>query len=445
MDYSLFIFKVDLADYEHLPPDHIEAAKFRKRIISSSHTKETDSSSEGPQKTIDPIVSIQRNLPPDPLLNTPFGTRRMTYADYTASGRSLKFVEEFLNSVIAPMYANTHTETSASGLQTTHAREEARMIIMKSLHASREHCDLIFTGNGVTAAIWKLIALLGIHCPAQLLPHLDMTKVKKPLILISHSEHHSNELMWRETIADVMPIPPDSTGALDLEFMRGILEENKDKYETIIGSFTAGSNVTGLLTPPGPVASLLHEYGGYACFDYAGAGPYVEMSMEPSIPGDDKSYLDAIYLSPHKFVGGPGTPGLLCVRKDFADCRDGVKKVPPTIAGGGTGMWLPNYSSIDGSGSIDAHIVLYTIGALVFSYNGMAVRCGACSRFQPTLRVNVTCPRRGRNAWGNGSDSLWTGLSRARPGRPEADRRDRRTIRLSCGRETTGQESVGNG
>jgi selenocysteine lyase/cysteine desulfurase len=329
---------VDLAD-EQLIPDQIEAAKMRKRYISSGHEKETDASNNGQQK-VDPIVSIRSNLPPDPMLNTPFGTRRMTYADYTASGRSLKFIEEFLQRVIAPMYANTHTETSASGLQTTHAREEARMIIMKSLHASPEHCDLIFTGSGVTAAIWKLIALLGIHCPMQLLPYLDMKKVKKPLILISHSEHHSNELMWRETIADVMPIPPDSTGALDLDFMRGILEENKDKYKTIIGSFTAGSNVTGLTTPPGSVASLLHEYGGHACFDYAGAGPYLDMSMEPLIPGDDKSYLDAIYISPHKFVGGPGTPGLLCIRKEFADCRDGLK-VPPTIAGGGTGMFVP--------------------------------------------------------------------------------------------------------
>jgi selenocysteine lyase/cysteine desulfurase len=343
--YSLFMFQVDLAD-EHLIPKRIEVAKFSKGYISSPHVKEETDASAGDgllvhNKKVDPIVSIRSNLPPDPLLSTPFGTRRMTYADYTASGRSLKFIEEFLNRVIAPMYANTHTETSASGLQTTHAREEARMIIMKSLHASPEHCALIFTGTGVTGAIWKLIALLGIHCPVQLLPYLDMKKVKKPLILISHSEHHSNELMWRETIADVMPIPPDSTGALDLEFMRGILEENKEKYETIIGSFTAGSNVTGLLTPPGPVASILHEYGGYACFDYAGAGPYVEMSMEPSIPGDDKSYLDAIYISPHKFVGGPGTPGLLCVRKEFADCRGGVKKAPPTIAGGGTGMWAP--------------------------------------------------------------------------------------------------------
>lgn len=179
---------------------------------------------------------------------------------------------------------------------------------MKSLDAAPEDYTLIFTGTGTTGAIWKLIAILGIHCPQQLLPFLKTDEIEKPLVLCSHAEHHSNELMWRETIADVIPIPSDdTTGSLSLEALREVLENNKDKYELIIGSFTAGSNVTGLTTKTGPVASLMHEYGAFICFDYAGAGPYKNMQMSPSIPDDPKSYLDAIFISPHKFVGGPGT------------------------------------------------------------------------------------------------------------------------------------------
>jgi len=295
---------------------------------------------------VDPSVQLIRdNLPPDPLLNTPFGMKRMTYADYTASGRSLKFIEEYLNRVIAPTYANTHTETSATGLQTTHAREEARNIIMESLNADKERYELMFTGSGSTAAISKLIALLGIHVPPQMNSFINWWKFNlegafggygKPLILISHAEHHSNELMWRETVGDVMTIPPDEeTGTLDLSFLEKVLKNKRRKYKHIIGSFTAGSNVTGLVPPVGKIANLMHKYGGYVCFDYAGAGPYKRMQMECSHLDGSSYYLDAIFISPHKFVGGPGTPGILCIRKELANLRNG-ETLPPTVAGGGT-------------------------------------------------------------------------------------------------------------
>ena len=342
----------DLAD-EKMSVNEAKAAKFRTfyrtqtsttsgQPPSSNHTGNTAGNNDKP---VDALTIIRNNLPQDPLLSTPFGNRRTTYADYTASGRSLRFLEEYIQRVVAPLYANTHTETSATGLQTTHFREEARSIILQSLGADPEQYSLIFTGTGSTGAIWKLIAMLGIHCPVQLQPHLkfdsdkddDQTKQEKVLVLISHCEHHSNELMWRETVADVMPIPNDETGSLDLTFLRTILEHHHKHYQTIIGSFTAGSNVTGLTTKPEPVADLMHEFGGYACFDYAGAGPYKDMKM--TLTKDDQgtptTYLDAIYISPHKFVGGPGTPGLLCVRKDFANCRNCLD-APPTIAGGGT-------------------------------------------------------------------------------------------------------------
>ena len=209
-----------------------------------------------------------------------------------------------------------------------------RLFLLQSLHADPNQYSLIFTGTGVTGAIWKLIAILGIHCPPQLQPCLDMNHpdMERPLILCSQAEHHSNELMWHETIADVISVPSDETGSLDLEFLRRTLEDSKDKYNLIIGSFTAGSNVTGLVTKPKPVADLMHEYGGYICFDYAGAGPYKDMRMVLNESGD--SYLDAIFISPHKFVGGPGTPGLLCIRRELANVRNGLD-APPTIAGGG--------------------------------------------------------------------------------------------------------------
>lgn len=257
---------------------HTELTKAEEEVIlgkkQTSYTK---------MKVFDPVKIIRSQLPEDPLLNTPFGTRRMTYCDYTASGRSLHFVETYIKRVVMPMYANTHTETSATGLQTTLSREDARSIIMTSLHANTTEHDLIFAGSGSTGAIWKLIAMLGIHCPMQLRPYLKTELIKKPLVLVSQAEHHSNELMWRETIADVLRIPFDTCGSLDLNVLEHILKEKKDQYDLIIGSFTAGSNVTGLTTGPGPVASMMHKYGGRVCFDYAGAGPYKEMNMSPTI------------------------------------------------------------------------------------------------------------------------------------------------------------------
>ena len=333
----------DLADQS--TEDMVDGERYRKLVtLPRKHKSAVVNKSVSLSEVAPGIQLIRDNLPPDPLLNTPFGMRRMTYADYTASGRSLKFIEEYLNRVIAPTYANTHTETSATGLQTTHAREEARKIIMQALSADPDNYELLFTGSGSTAAIAKVIALLGIHVPAQMSPFMNWWKFNleaalggdgKPLVLISHAEHHSNELMWRETIADVKTIPPDDeTGSVDLDFLEKVLRDNQHKYKHIIGSFTAGSNVTGLVAPVGKIANLMHKYGGYVCFDYAGAGPYKRMQMESNSVGDNY-YLDAIFLSPHKFVGGPGTPGILCIRKEFANLRNG-ESLPPTVAGGGT-------------------------------------------------------------------------------------------------------------
>ena len=330
----------DLAD-EKNPSTDQRAARFRSRFVCSQEIdyagENTNNNDNYNGNEVDPITIVRNNLPPDPLLSTPFGTRRMTYADYTASGRSLHFIEQYIQRVVNPLYANTHTETSASGLQTTHFREEARSIILQSLHADPKQYSLIFTGTGSTGAIAKLVALLRLndhsHHETSAGNGAEAATGGKPvLVLCSQCEHHSNELLWRETTAaDVLSIPNDTTGSLDLTYLKQVLEDNSKKYETIVGSFTAGSNVTGLTTKPGPVADLIHHYGGYVCFDYAGAAPYKDMKMTES----DTTYLDAIYISPHKFVGGPGTPGLLCIRKDFANCRNGIE-TPPTIAGGGT-------------------------------------------------------------------------------------------------------------
>jgi selenocysteine lyase/cysteine desulfurase len=326
---------VDLAD-EKVETDGKESYSRQYRMSQQRMVGSTKIFHE--QGNVDPLEVIRLNLPNDPMIYTPFGERRLTYADYTASGRALRFIEEYINRVVNPMFANTHTEASATGLQTSHFREEARKIIMDAIHADPKQYELIFAGTGTTGAINKMIAILGIKVPAQMQKYMkDIPQDERPMVFISAQEHHSNELMWRETVADVEQIPMNSKGELALDILEEKLNKAKhiEKRKLIIGSFSAGSNVTGLLNNPGPIASVCHKYGCYACFDYAAAAPYVNIKMASTNEDDELSYLDAIYISPHKFVGGPGTPGILCIKKEFANCT-GASQLPPSIPGGGT-------------------------------------------------------------------------------------------------------------
>jgi selenocysteine lyase/cysteine desulfurase len=266
------------------------------------------------------------------VVDGPFGPRRVTYADYTASGRSVSFIEDYIRDQVLPLYANTHTESSGTGLQTTRFREEAREIIRRCVNATDDHA-VLFCGSGSTGAIDLMTRVLGIRIPAELDEQYHLSDQipgdERPVIFIGPFEHHSNELLWRESIADVVVIPEDSNGHIDLAELESALEQYAER-PLKIGSFSAASNVTGITTDTAAVASLLHRHGALSFWDMAAAAPYVGISMEPVDPDDPLSYKDAIFISPHKMIGGPGTPGLLVARRELF-----VNRVP-AVPGGGT-------------------------------------------------------------------------------------------------------------
>ena len=265
------------------------------------------------------------------LMDGPFGPRRVTYADYTASGRSLDFIEDFIRDAVLPRYANTHTESSGTGLQTSRLREDARRIIRDAVGGTADDL-VIFCGSGATAAVNKLIGILELRIPAGLDERYQLSaripEAERPVVFVGPYEHHSNELPWRESIADVVVIGEDADGHIDV----ADLERELDRYARrplLIGSFSAASNVTGILTDTGAVAALLHAHGALSFWDYAAAGPYVDIRVSPSAP-DAGDHKDAVFLSPHKFPGGPQTPGVLVVRREL------VRNAVPTSPGGGT-------------------------------------------------------------------------------------------------------------
>jgi selenocysteine lyase/cysteine desulfurase len=260
----------------------------------------------------------------DQALDGPYGSRRVTYADYTASGRSLTFLEDYIRHHVMPLYANTHTETSGTGRQTTRFREEARAIIKRAVGGGPDDV-VIFCGSGATGAINKLIDILNLRIPADLDARYDLTAripaEQRPVVFIGPYEHHSNELPWRESIADVVVIGEDADGHVDLAALEAELVRHAAR-PLKIGSFSAASNVTGIGSDCAAIGGLLHRHGALAFWDFAAAGPYVKMEMS--------LHKDAIFLSPHKFIGGPGTPGVLVVKR--ALCTNRV----PSIPGGGT-------------------------------------------------------------------------------------------------------------
>lgn len=270
----------------------------------------------------------------DVVFDGPFGPRRCMYVDYTASGRALTFIEDFIRREVLPLYANTHTESSATGLQTTRLREDARRIIHRAVGGGDDDV-VIFCASGATGAIDKLAQILGLKLPSALADRLDgairLPPERRPVVFVGPYEHHSNELAWRESIADVVTIAEDADGRLDLDHLERELIGHIDRPMKI-GSFSAASNVTGIITDVEQVAILLHRYGALSCWDYAAAGPYVaiDVNPRPDCPDGHRAYKDAVFISPHKFVGGPGTPGVLVAKRSLFANR------VPSVPGGGT-------------------------------------------------------------------------------------------------------------
>ena len=263
-------------------------------------------------------------------IRTPFGDKPLVYADYVASGRSLAFIEDYIRDHVLPYYANTHTEASYTGAQITALREQARQEIKRSLNCQSDD-QVIFCGPGATAVINKLIDILNLRLPQELsqryLTNASISDSRRPIVFIGPYEHHSNELPWRESIAEVISIPLTDSGEMDLVFLQQQLKENAHRG-LLIGSFSAASNVTGIKSDISAITSLLKQYGALAFWDYAAAAPYVDIDMNGANP------KDAIFISPHKFIGGPGTPGLLVIKKAL------LKNAVPSTVGGGTVMYV---------------------------------------------------------------------------------------------------------
>ncbi len=294
-----------------------------------------------PPRPLDGTALIERVrrgvIGSDEVVCGPYGSRPVVYADYTASGRALDFVEDAIRDHVLPRYANTHTESSGTGLQTTRFREDARAIIRRCVGADRpgvaEDYAVLFCGTGSTGAIDRMVRVLGLRIPEQWADRVTVAQAERPVVFIGPFEHHSNDLPWRESVADVVTIHEDIDGGIDLADLEAKLVAHADR-PLKIGSFSAASNVTGITTDTAAISRLLHRHGALAFWDFAAAAPYVPIDVAPD-DDDPEHYFDAIMLSPHKFVGGPGTPGLLVARKALFTNR------VPSVPGGGT-VWYVN-------------------------------------------------------------------------------------------------------
>ena len=282
----------------------------------------------------------------DSTFTTPFGERLMVYCDYTASGRCLLFVENYLQS-LQRTYANTHTEDDTTGRNMTQLLHEAESAIKAAVNAGPDG-RIIAIGTGATGAINKLQQILGVILSAgdaradlsefEAFAGADRTRARsnahlrahQPVVFVGPFEHHSNEVSWREGFATVVEVRLDAEGCLDLAHLEELLRAPQYKDRVRIGSFSAASNVTGMRTPVQAIACLLHAHGAIACFDYAASAPYVPIDMNPSCVDGDAS-IDALFLSPHKYLGGPGSSGVLVFNK-----RIYQEQLAPTVAAGGT-------------------------------------------------------------------------------------------------------------
>jgi selenocysteine lyase/cysteine desulfurase len=275
----------------------------------------------------------------DSTIDTPYGVKKLVYADWIASGRLYRPIERKMLEEVGPYIGNTHSESSATGLAMTKAYSQAQKIVKQHVNAGEEDL-LLFTGTGMTSAIAKLQRMLGLKVPEQAINYCsaisggfskckDVPNSNRPVVFLTHTEHHSNHTSWFETLADVIVLEPDANLRVDPDTLRKEIVKFKHR-PLLIGSFSACSNVTGYYPPVYELARIMHEHGGVCFVDYAASAPYVKIDMHPPDPAER---LDAIFFSPHKFLGGPGSAGVLVFNKTL------YKNQIPDAPGGGTVKW----------------------------------------------------------------------------------------------------------
>lgn len=261
------------------------------------------------------------------------GKKPIIYADWAASGRLYKPIEDYISNILGPYVANTHTETTLTGTVMTSAYHQASEIIKNHVNANSEDI-LLFAGFGMTAVINKFQRILGLRIPEQFKDKLTIEN--KPLVILTHMEHHSNQTSWVECMVDIKIMKKTEDGLPDLENLRDILKANINR-KMIIGSFTACSNVTGIVTPYHEMAEIMHEYNRLCFIDFSASAAYVDINMHPE---NDKQHLDAIFFSPHKYLGGPGASGVIVFNSQLYQ-----NKIPDQV-GGGTVTWTNPWGGV---------------------------------------------------------------------------------------------------
>ena len=258
-----------------------------------------------------------------------YGPKNLMYADWIASGRLYGPIEDTMRNNIGPMVANTHSFSSETGKASTYAYRHARNIIKKHVNAGNDDI-LVTSGTGMTGVLARLQRIMGLRWPDGIKDRIQLKEEEeRPVVFISHMEHHSNQVSWMETIADVVIVSSDNNGLISLENLEAKLEKYANRSMKI-GAFTACSNVTGIITPYQEIARIMHRNGGICIVDFAASAPYVTMDMHPA---DTEAYLDGILFSPHKFLGGPGSCGVLVFHKSL------YKTTSPDVPGGGNVLW----------------------------------------------------------------------------------------------------------
>ncbi len=316
----------------------------------------------------------------DAVIETPYGNKPLIYADWIASGRLYGPIEKHISDVIGPMVGNTHSESSTTGRAMTKAYHMSHKVIKEHVNAGRD--DVIITaGFGMTAVVNKLQRMMGIRVPER---SQDFTRGLPsrreegtcdddcPVVFVTHMEHHSNHISWLETIADVIMIPPGENNLVDTVLFEAEVLKYPDR-KLKIGAFTAASNVSGIFPDYRELARIMHRNGGLAFVDYAASAPYVDIDMHPA--GDTYGSLDAVYFSPHKFLGGPGSSGVVVFNKAL------YHNLVPDHPGGGTVNWTNRWNERSYVTDIEAREDGGTPGFL------QAIRVALCIRLKDEMGV----------------------------------------------------------